>query len=305
MRYLKGNSTLVLVDDYCVVDIETSDASQERGDIIELSSVKVRNNEVIDTFSVLIKPRNPIDIHTMRIHNITNKMVMNAPTFPEVIDSFKEFIQKDILIGHNVHFDINFIYDSCVKHNIEPLTNDFIDTLRLSRRTYREVPNYKLTTLATHFGYSATTHRGLDDCYSTHLVYQELKNRLSPEEIEVLASIKSVYYSHKESTIDVDPSMFKKNHLFYKQHIVLTGKMKKYTRRKASSLVLNIGGFIDREVSNTTNFLILGDAEYQEKVFGGLSMKHLESLNRIKSGQEITILSEDEFVNLVSMIKAE
>ena len=49
MRYLKGNSTLVLVDDYCVVDIETSDASQERGDIIELSSVKVRNNEVIDT----------------------------------------------------------------------------------------------------------------------------------------------------------------------------------------------------------------------------------------------------------------
>lgn len=302
MRYLKGNSTLKLVDDYCVVDIETSNADQVRGDIIELSSLKVRANEVVDTFSVLLKPRYPIDIHTMRIHNITNKMVQDAPTFPEIIHSFKDFIGDDILIGHNVHFDINYIYDNCVRQNVEPLKNDFIDTLRLSRRTYKGVQNYKLTTLATHFGYSATTHRGLDDCYSTHLVYQELKNRLSPKEIEALAAIKSVYYSHKESTIDVDPSNFVKTHPFYKRHIVLSGKMKQYSRRQASSLILNIGGFIDREVSSATNFLVLGDPEYQLRVFGGQSTKHLDALLRIQSGQGITILSEDEFKELVNNV---
>ena len=57
-------------------------------------------------------------------------MLDEAPDIREVLPKFKEFIKEDILIGHNINFDINFLYDNFVENLNEPLSNNFIDTLR-------------------------------------------------------------------------------------------------------------------------------------------------------------------------------
>ena len=49
----------------------------------------------------------------------------------EVLKEFREFAGDSILVGHNVNFDINFIYDKFEKYLETPLSNDFIDTMKI------------------------------------------------------------------------------------------------------------------------------------------------------------------------------
>lgn len=54
-RKLKGNSVLQWVDDYVLVDIETTGLSPKENDIIEIGAIKVRNNKIIEEYESLIK----------------------------------------------------------------------------------------------------------------------------------------------------------------------------------------------------------------------------------------------------------
>ncbi|KGI04729.1 hypothetical protein X297_08330, partial [Oenococcus oeni IOEB_L40_4] len=55
-RKNKGKSLAEFVPDYTLIDIETSDFDPRWSDIYEVSGIKVRNNEVTDKFTSLIKP---------------------------------------------------------------------------------------------------------------------------------------------------------------------------------------------------------------------------------------------------------
>ena len=58
-------------------------------------------------------------------------MVCNAPAFKDVADSLINFLGKDILVGHNINFDVNFIYDNMVRNSFPEFKNNFVDTMRL------------------------------------------------------------------------------------------------------------------------------------------------------------------------------
>ena len=93
----------------------------------------------------------------------------------DVLQSFKNFVGNDIIIGHNVNFDINFIYDSMKKNLGEYLTNDYIDTLRLSRQVLPYLRHHKLDDLIKYFNLkSRNEHRALNDCVLTNQVYIKL-----------------------------------------------------------------------------------------------------------------------------------
>lgn len=63
----KGKSLLELPNDYIVLDIETTDLDHFFGDIIEIGALKVENNQIVDKFSSLIKPDEPIDDFTTEL----------------------------------------------------------------------------------------------------------------------------------------------------------------------------------------------------------------------------------------------
>ena len=51
---IKGNSIIAFLDDYTVVDLETTGFSSEHDDIIELGAVKVQNDKIVCTYKKLI-----------------------------------------------------------------------------------------------------------------------------------------------------------------------------------------------------------------------------------------------------------
>lgn len=96
-----------------------------------------------------------------------------------VLYEFKKFLGNDIIIGHNVNFDIDFIYDSMVDNLGEYLSNDYIDTLRISRKLLPKLKHHKLDNLIDYFNLTKRNeHKALNDCVLTNQVYINLVNFL-------------------------------------------------------------------------------------------------------------------------------
>ncbi len=178
-RKFKGQSLFAFPSDYTVVDIETNGLISGVCEIIEVSALKVRNEIIEDSFSTLIKPTEQINWFITRLTGITDEMVENAPDIADVMQNFYGFIGTDILIGHNVNFDVNFLYDNLWLHSGLILDNPFVDTLRLARRALPDLPNHKQTTVAEHYGIATEgAHRALRDCEICNSCYLNLKRKL-------------------------------------------------------------------------------------------------------------------------------
>ncbi len=179
-RIHKGKSLIEKANDYTVVDIETTSLDSYYGEILEISAIKVKNKKIVDQFSELIKINEEVGYFTTRLTGITNDMILReGKELTLVLQSFKNFVRNDIIIGHNVNFDINFLYDSMKENLGIYLENDYIDTLRLSRKVLPQLRHHKLDDLIDYFDLKVRNkHRALNDCILTNQVYIELSKYL-------------------------------------------------------------------------------------------------------------------------------
>ena len=211
-RTQKGSSLTEFVSDFVVLDIETTGFDPKRDRIIEVAAIKVQNNQIVDTFSELINPEIEISSFISTLTGITNEDLATARYTESVLRSFSDFIGHNILVGHNVHFDINFLYDNFEKYFSLPLENDFIDTLRLSKKLIPNLASYKLSTLTDFFGIETDTmHRALADCYATLAIYFKLKDQNFSEHSKLLDSLN-----------------FDESNPFFGKRIVVKGKPQLY-----------------------------------------------------------------------------
>ena len=175
-REHKGKSLLKALDDYVAVDIETTGLSSRHSSIIELGAIRYRNDRPVEDVSLLVNPGFEVSAFITDFTGITNDMLWPAPYLEDVLPFFLDFVGDDVILGHNVNFDVNFIYDKALLLGLPPLKNDFIDTMRLSRRLYPEHRHHKLADLVERFGIERdTAHRALADCYTTAACYQYMK----------------------------------------------------------------------------------------------------------------------------------
>ena len=179
-RIYKGNSLIKNLNNYTVLDIETTSLDSYYGEILEISGIKIRDKKTIDTFSEIIKIKDEVGPYTTMLTGITNEDVeKQGKEIITVLKDFKDFLSTDIIVGHNVNFDINFIYDSMKENLGEYLINDYVDTLRLSRRLLPNLKHHKLDDLIQYFNLNKRyEHRALNDCILTNQVYIKLCNIL-------------------------------------------------------------------------------------------------------------------------------
>ena len=82
------------------------------------------------------------------------------------------------------------------------------------------------------------------------------------------------------------------------QYCAFTGRLQKYTRKEAMQLVAEIGGLSERGVTKKTRFLVLG-----AQVKDGKSRKQLKAEKNMEKGQNIDIIPEDIFYNMLGLGK--
>ena len=154
---------------FCVIDLETTGASPTQCAITEIAAARYEGGECTGTFTTLVNPGVPIPPEITYLTGITEDMVGPAPLIDSVLPALLEFVRDDVIVGHNVRFDLGFLNAALVVRGYEKLSNRSVDTLRLARRLLRDdAPNCRLGTLAEYLGLPSTpTHRAMADVRTT------------------------------------------------------------------------------------------------------------------------------------------
>lgn len=162
---------------FVVFDLETTGlvnvpAGGKMDAITEIGAVKIIGGEIREKFTTLVNPERKLDDEIVRITGITDDMLKDAPKIAEVIPDFYKFCDGCILVGHNVQFDYKFIqyYGAQEEYMFEQKT---YDTLAIAQGLLF-LPNYKLNTLADHYGIVFNHHRAWDDALTTAKIFIEL-----------------------------------------------------------------------------------------------------------------------------------
>lgn len=172
----KNKNSLKFVDDYVLVDIETTGLSPINDEIIEIGAIKVKDNKVVNKYNELIKINRKLSPFITNLTGITDDMLKEGKLPNIVFNEFINFVEDDVIIGHNVNFDYGFLLNKCKKYINYNLQNDCIDTMYLAKRLLPNSINYKLGTLANYFNVSYEgAHRGLKDVEITYEVYNCLR----------------------------------------------------------------------------------------------------------------------------------
>lgn len=183
------------IGSFVVVDTETTGLSSTRDNIIELAAIKFEDWIPVAKFHTLINPKKHIPDDASAVNGITDEMVAEAPTFSQIIESLIDFVGKFSLVGHNLPFDLKFLYRYGYDFTTEK--RRYFDTCEIAKKTLKkpkmkwdkeygeyvindnydyDVEDYKLTTLCDYYGIRDNTfaHRALSDALATGLLFKKL-----------------------------------------------------------------------------------------------------------------------------------
>jgi len=165
---------------YAVVDVETTGGSYQNARLTEIAIYLFDGNEIIDEYTTLINPEQPIPFMITRLTGITDEMVADAPKFYEVAKKIVEITEGAIFVGHNVSFDYNFL-----RHEFKSLGYNYkrqtICTVRMSRKIIPGYASYSLGKLCNSLGIELfNRHRAAGDALATTYLLKLLRGKRMP-----------------------------------------------------------------------------------------------------------------------------
>ena len=305
-RTYKGQSLLEFPENYIIIDLETTGLDPSYDEIIEVCAIKYENCRQVDIFSTLVKPNNYIDEFISRLTGITNDMLEEAPSISEILPSLYEFIGNSLLVGHNINFDINFLYDNFNNVCGLLLKNNFICTMRLSRIFMPNLSHHRLKDLINYFGLdNAGAHRAINDCLNTNKIFENMRiANATNNTLELFKSRKKARKQNNKQLRNLTPQVdkFNENNYFFDKYVVFTGALARYSRAEAAQIVVNMGGLYQDTITKKTNYLILGNNDYCKMIKDGKSSKQRKAELYISKGQDLQILSENVFYDILDNI---
>lgn len=162
-------------EEYIVFDCETTGLFPHSGDrIIEFCFLKYKNNAIIEKLTALVNPNCSLPHKITTLTGISDADLADKPTIDKFIDSIIKFINNQIIVGHNVNFDIEFLSNeiSECNFNTEELNVSYIDTLEMVKKTIFDIENNKLSTLKKYLNIEVQSHRAEADCEVAQAVYE-------------------------------------------------------------------------------------------------------------------------------------
>lgn len=273
--------------------------------------------------STLINPGNvSFNQKLTELHGITKDMVQDAPPVQEVIKNICTIIKDKFLFAHNATYDIHQIINGCNYYNISIPNFKYADSLMVAKRTWKGLINYKLNTISEFLNIDLNHHNADSDAiacgkiileamkfhnYHTiedllehikyHLGYYEnntLQSAFSKSLVTHNSKSKSDYNKLKEITITNDPTSILNGKV-----IVFTGTLS-IKREEAMRLAASHGAIPAASVTSQTNYLVVGNDDYGNFKLGNKSNKMLKAEQLIAKGQDLEMINEDYFFELLN-----
>ena len=305
--------------DFVAIDLET--ANFQRSSICEFGLAVVRDSKIVCSKSWLIRPKNNIyNQINISVHGITPNMTDSCPSFTDVWPEISQYLEGQLVVSHNTAFDMYALRDALDTANISYPNFRHMCSLRLSRKIF-ESRSYGIEALTRLLNIDmGTHHRAGDDACScanifikaieaSGLTLDELQENygcgefISGIDIFVPQRIGDVYHPHKQTCLktNIPPSSsISKDNFFAGKSLCITGTLTCGQRSDILQYIEEIGGLPTNTVTKKTDVLIVGMKDYRVVNDTGMSGKQRKANELRDNGQNIEILSEKEFLELLN-----
>jgi len=185
-----------------VVDTETTGLNHYKDRIVSICAQEIVNNKPGISWHSYINPEGVISNKIAQsCHKIKKARLDKSPTFIEIYESFVSFIGISPLVIHNAQFDIHFINSEFKRIGKNPLNNNNICTLKLSRNLYPKEKN-TLDALCDRYNINKGVrekigHGSFIDTELLSQVYLEMINTVQKNSDYLTLMKKSVYMAPK------------------------------------------------------------------------------------------------------------
>lgn len=185
---------------FCVIDLETTGGNHENDKIIEIGMVRVVNLEIADEKNFLIDPEMHIPEFIQKLTSIRQRDVKGCPKIAEVIDEIVEFIGDDVIVAHNISFDLPFLNSVLRRLGKEELSNRNLCTNVMTKHMIPEIMSSNLNYMAQLFGIDhSKAHRAYDDALATAQLLLKYLDIFIQKDI---TKVNQLYYPRNKFELD-------------------------------------------------------------------------------------------------------
>ena len=122
-----------------VLDTETTGLNPLGGDrIVEIGCIELVNHLATgETYHQYVNPERDMPEGAFAVHGLSAEFLGGHPKFPDIADTFIEFIGESPLIIHNAQFDMGFINAELARMERPPVPMDrSVDTVKMARAKF-------------------------------------------------------------------------------------------------------------------------------------------------------------------------
>lgn len=298
--------------DFITIDFET--ATAQRDSPCELGLTFVKDRQIVETKSWLIKPMyDDFDYFNVLIHGIRPEDVADKPEFDVLWDEIKPLIENQFLIAHNAGFDMSVLRRTLEAYQLPFPSLQYSCSYIFSKKVWQDLPAYNLKTLCNANGIVFKHHRAGADSRATAELALKAFDKAEvysvddfPEKLRTSvgqlfeggykpSETKRVYKNVAEQIVG-DPSKHNPESIFYGKTVVFTGTLSSMVRSKAQQVIADIGGILGNTITKDTDFLVVGQQDYKVVGDDGMSSKQEKAIKLIEKGAAIEVISENDFL---------
>ncbi len=276
------------LDEFIVLDIETTGLDPKCDVLIEIGAVLVRHGEVAATYQSFVDPQRPIPSEIVKLTGIDNTMVRDAPNAEQALRKLFDFIGERPVCAHNARFDVSFLRNIGQAYGMD-FKNGVLDSLTLSRMLLPQLQRHTLASLVKHFNVILQSHhRANDDARATACIVLALLRMTDASSFMQLNGIGS---TRALPNYHVVLLVKNKQGLKALYNLITASHLKHYFRRPVMPKSL-----IDKNRDN----LVIGSGCEQGEVFrallGGEDDAHIRHLASFYDYLEIQPIANNAFL---------
>ncbi|WBQ19236.1 exonuclease domain-containing protein [Sphingobium yanoikuyae] len=153
--------------EFVVLDVET--ACSRVSSICQIGIVGFRNGAVTFEYETLVDPQDHFSSFNTRIHGIAASHVLGQPCFTDIYDILQAHLNGRTTVAHS-YFDKGALAAACRIHDRAMLQTTWLDSVRVAKRAWPELPSHRLNVVAKHLGIPLNHHDALSDARAAGMI---------------------------------------------------------------------------------------------------------------------------------------
>jgi DNA polymerase III epsilon subunit-like protein len=168
---------------FMVIDFEATTPTGHRPEPVDVAALtlRLRDGQLVETsrYTALMRPpaHAPLTRFDTEQTGITTDMLAGQPDAATVLADLDARLDQPpyLLVAHNAPTEAGILYEHRA-HCPRLAATDFLDTVRLARHTYPQLPSHRLDVLIHHLGipWPADRHRATPDVEVTAQVFRRI-----------------------------------------------------------------------------------------------------------------------------------